>query len=104
MQFQGKTTESSKKVYYARCYMLVLKIKAGRGVWVAQSVRPLTRGFGSGHDLMVHGIKPLPQLCADSTESARDSLSPSAPPPLVHMLMFAHVCTVPLSLSKNKQN
>ena len=28
------------------------------GAWVAQSVKHLTLGFSSGHDLMVHGIKP----------------------------------------------
>ena len=29
-----------------------------RGTWVAQSVKRLTLGFGSGHDLMVRGFKP----------------------------------------------
>lgn len=36
MQFQGKTTEPYKKVYHAQCYMVVLKLEARRGAWVAQ--------------------------------------------------------------------
>ena len=50
---------------------------------MAQSVKCPTLGFGSGHDLMVHEIKPRIGICADSTEPAWDShfLSLSAPPP-----------------------
>ena len=40
---------------------------------MAQLVKHPTLGFGSSHDLMVHGIKPHIMLCADSTEPARDS-------------------------------
>ena len=35
--------------------------------------------FCSGHDLTVHGFQPCTELCADSAESAWDSLSLSAP-------------------------
>ena len=41
----------------------------------AQSIERLTLDFGSGCDLTVHGIKPLVGLCADSVETAWDSLS-----------------------------
>ena len=37
-----------------------------RGAWVAQSVKHLTLGFGSGHDLTVCGFEPHVGLCADS--------------------------------------
>ena len=59
---------------------------------MAQSVKHLTLGFSSGHDLTVCGIEPLIGLCTDSGEPAWDSLSPSLPaPPLL---------TLSLSLSK----
>ena len=56
-----------------------------RGTWLAQSVEHPTLDFGSGHDLTVHEFKPRVRLCADSTEPAWDSWSPSlsAPPPLM---------------------
>ena len=47
------------------------------GTWVAQSIKHLTPGFSSGHDLRVHGPKPHTGLCTDSVEPAWDSLSPS---------------------------
>ena len=37
---------------------------------MAQSVKPLTLGFGSGHDLMVCDFKPPFGLCADSADRA----------------------------------
>ena len=48
----------------------------------------LTLGFGSGHDLTVHGIKPRVGLRADNAEPAWDSLFPalSVPPLLVFSL------------------
>ena len=49
----------------------------GEGAWVAQSVKHLTLGFVSGHDLTVCGIKPCVGLCADSMDPAWDFLSPS---------------------------
>ena len=45
------------------------------GAWVAQSVKPPTLDFGSGHHLRVRSWSEL--LCADGAEPARDSLSPS---------------------------
>ena len=64
--------------------------------WVAQSVKPRTLGFGSGHDLMVLWVWPHDGLCADSGETVWDSLSPSlsASPPTP--------CTVSVSLKINK--
>ena len=51
---------------------------------MAQSVKRLTLGFGSGDDLSVGGFEPCIRLCADSAEPALDSVSPSlsltAPP------------------------
>ena len=63
---------------------------------MAQLVEPLTPDFGSGHDLMVHEVKPHIRFCADSMEPAWDShslslslsLSLSAPPPLMLSLSF----------------
>ena len=46
-------------------------------ILVAQWVKFLTLDFGSGHDLMVCEIEPRTGLCAESTEPAWDSLSPS---------------------------
>ena len=46
------------------------------GAWVAQSVKRLTLGFGSGYDLVVCGFEPHIGLCADSVEPVWDSLSP----------------------------
>ena len=48
--------------------------------WVGQSVKRLTLGFGSGHDLTVCGIKPHLRLCADSAEPAWGSPCPSPLP------------------------
>ena len=59
---------------------------------MAQSVKPLTLDFRSGHDLIVPGLKPHIGLHADSVESAWDSLSPSfsGPPQLtVHSLSLS---------------
>ena len=61
-----------------------VRIHSG-GAWVAQLVTHPTFDFGSGHDLTVCGFEPHIGLCSDSTEPARDPLSPSlsAPPLLV---------------------
>ena len=59
---------------------------------MAQLVKELTPGFGSGHDLMVHEFEPWVGLCAGSEVPAWDSLPL---PPLVHM--HTHI------LSQNKQ-
>ena len=39
-----------------------LESRALRGAWVAQSVKPLTLAFGSGHDLMVCEFEPCIRL------------------------------------------
>ena len=64
---------------------------------MAQSVKHLTLGFGSGHDLTVCGIKPHVGLPADSVDPTWNSLSPSLsdPPP-------AH--TLSLKINKLKKN
>ena len=46
-----------------------------RGTWAAQSVKLSALDFGSGHDLTVHEFEPHVGVCADSLESAWDSLS-----------------------------
>ena len=43
------------------------KNKAGWGTWVAGSVKRLTLGFGSGHDLTIGGFEPRVGLHADSS-------------------------------------
>ena len=49
---------------------------------MAQSVKRLTLDFGSSQDLTVCETEPSVGLCADSAESAWDSLSLSASTPL----------------------
>ena len=44
---------------------------------MAQAVKRLALGLGSGHDLTVHEFEPHVGLCADRTEPAWDSLTPS---------------------------
>ena len=44
---------------------------------MVQSVECPTLDFSSGHDFMVDGIEPHVGLCADSMETAWDSLSSS---------------------------
>ena len=70
--------------------------------WVAQLVKRLTLGFGSGYDLMVCEFKPHVRLCTDSKESAWKSLSLplSAPAPLV--LSFFLSLSFSLSLKINE--
>ena len=53
---------------------------------MAQLVERFTLDFGSGHDLMVHGIEPCIAL---TTQSLSGILSPSvsAPSLLVHALL-----------------
>ena len=45
--------------------------------WMAQSVKCQTLDFGSGCDLTVDEFEPRAELCAEITEPAWDSLSPS---------------------------
>ena len=46
---------TNSEIVYQVC---ALEIYIGRGAWVAQSVKRLTLGFGSGHDLRVRGFEP----------------------------------------------
>ena len=55
----------------------------GRVQWVK---RP-TLVFGSGRDLAVRAFEPRIGLCADSSESAWDHLSPLAVPPLLTLFL-----------------
>ena len=50
-----------------------------RGAWAVQLIKHPTLGFGSGHDLQLREIKSHIRVCADSVETAWDSLS-LAPP------------------------
>ena len=59
------------------------------------TVKRLTLDLGSGHDLTVCEFKPCIRLCANSVESAWDSVSPLCPSPTC-----VRVCTLALSLSK----
>ena len=49
---------------------------------MAQQVKCPTLDLGSGHDLTVHELEPHVGLCADSAESAWNSLSASLSAPL----------------------
>ena len=54
------------------------KDPGNRGVWVAQSGKPLTLGFGSGHDLSRFlSSSPVLGSAWAAGEPAWDSLSPS---------------------------
>ena len=65
------------------------------GAWVGQSVKLLTLGFGSGHDLTVMGSSPT-SCCALSTEHAA-CLRFS--PPLFAPPLLARSLSLSLSLS-----
>ena len=58
------------------------------GTWVAQLVKHPTLDFGSGHSLIVHGLKPHVGLCADSARTC---------------LGFSLPLTLPLSFFLSKQ-
>ena len=45
--------------------------------------------FGSGHDLTVHEFEPPVGLCADSSEPASDSVSPSLSAPSLLVLSLS---------------
>ena len=51
--------------------------KGLRGTWGAQSIKCLTLGFCSGHELTVREFEPRVGLRADRVEPAWDSLSPT---------------------------
>ena len=62
---------------------------------MAQAVKRPTLALGSGHNLMVLEFEPRAGLCADSVESAWDSLTLCPAPPLLMLSPF-------LSLKINK--
>ena len=62
---------------------------------MTQSVKHLTLGFGSGHDLVGCGIEAHVRLCPDSTEPAWDSLS--------SFLSVPSPCTLSLKINKLKK-
>ena len=64
-----------------------------QGCWVAQSVKRLTLGFVSGHDVTVRDFESHVRLCTNSTEPTSDPLSPFCP-------SLAHARAFSLSLSK----
>ena len=68
------------------------------GTWVAQSVKLLTLGFGSGHDLPVCKFEPRIGLCTDSVEPAQDSLSL---PLSLSLSLSLSACALSLSLKIN---
>jgi len=77
------------------CIKPPTKINGPWGPWVAQLVKPPTRGFGSGHDLGVLGWSPT--LAPHSAQRLLGILSLSLPlpdPSCMHMLS--------LTLSLNK--
>ena len=71
-------------------YLQLLKTQISWSTWVTQFVKRPPLDFGSGHDLTFHEFESWVGLCADSSDPAWDSLSPSltAPP-----------CSLSLSLS-----
>ena len=67
---------------------------------MAQSVKCSTLGFGSDHDLMVHGIEPDVGLCADNMEIKRNALCCSR----VHFLFYQRwrqVCSLWYDVEEN---
>ena len=60
-----------------------------RGAWMAQLVKCLTLGFGSGHDLTVREFEPCIGFCVVSAKPAWDSLSPCLSLHLSHLLSLS---------------
>ena len=79
-------------------YSMVIRVNNTKiwSAWVAHWVERLALGFGSGHDLTVHGFKSCEGLCTDSKELAWDSLS------VCLSLSLPLPCLCFLSLSQNK--
>ena len=61
-------------------------------------VKRPTLDFGSGCDLMVHGVEPRIRLCTDSVEPAWDSLSPC----LSLLLPNSHSLPLKINLKKKE--
>ena len=79
------------------CITLYNTKNAPGGAWGAQWVEYPTLDLGSGHDLLVHEFEPHIGLCAEGTEPAWDSVSPSL---CSSLLGHVHVCACARSLSK----
>ena len=67
---------------------------------MAQLVKRPALGFGSGHDIMVHGMESCVGLCADSMELAW-ILSLLLPLPLPCLCMLV-LCSISLSKKRKK--
>ena len=78
---RGRGVVSRKVVLCCTLYKAVY-----RDAWVALSVKHLTLGFSSGHDLMACESESHIRLYTDGTEPAEDSLSPSlSVPPMLSL-------------------
>ena len=69
------------------------------GTWMAQSIKRLTLGFSSSHDLMVHETESHVGLCIDSMESAWDCLSLLLS---LSPLSLTYACSLCLKINKHK--
>ena len=69
---------------------------------MAQLIKRLTLDFSSGRDLAVCGNRHFVGLCADSVESACDSLCLSLPLP--HSLTLCLCLSLSLKINKLKEN
>ena len=58
---------------------------------MAQAVKRLSLDFGSGHDLTTREFETRVGLCADSAETAWDSLSPSLSGPPSFVLSLSKI-------------
>ena len=83
-------------------HLFFKNVLISRGAWVSQSVKHPTLGFSSGHDLMVCEFKPLIRLCADTVESAWNSLFPFSLSLLHSHSVSPSLLSLSLSFSKNK--
>ena len=45
--------------FHLQFHSLIMLLKSNMSAWVAQSVKLLTLGFGSGHDLRIMGSSPV---------------------------------------------
>ena len=77
--WDGAATQSQKSTSSGKQHQT-----ASRGTWGAQSVKPPTLDFSSGHAVMVHEIEPQVGLYTNSMGSAWGSLSLSLCPSPTH--------------------
>ena len=74
----------------------MLKESWPRGIWVAQSVKCLTLGFGSGHTTISGSWDQAPRRTLHSAGSLLEILSPFLSP-LIPLLTHAHALTLSYS-------